>query len=125
MSNLGRYQTITTVAKSLGGPEKLVVVIGVGGYCLLRAGEAGVKQIVKTVKALKHTKQEKAKEFLVQNKGIDEQGLELMPGEIIRILGRDGDAILIEKVGSELENNPYFVSVDFLRQTLGMGFGES
>lgn len=41
MSNLGGYQRITTVIKSLGGPTKATVIVGsvvaTGGFGVLRA----------------------------------------------------------------------------------------
>ena len=60
MSNLGAYQTMTTLAKKFGGPVKLGLAIAVGGYAVIRTGES----------------------------------------------------VLVELIGNE--NNPYFVSADFL-----------
>ena len=45
MSNLGWYQKITTAAKRVGGPKNLILLIGVGGYGILRLGEAGTKKL--------------------------------------------------------------------------------
>ena len=43
MSNLGPYQTMTTWSKRVGGPYNLAVIIALGGYCLGKIGELGVK----------------------------------------------------------------------------------
>ena len=41
MSNLGGYQTMTSAAKSLGGPGVLVVAIAGGGCFRLKFAEGG------------------------------------------------------------------------------------
>lgn len=48
MSNLGGYQTMTTMAKKCGGPGKFVFVIAVGGYVVFRTGELVSKRCIKT-----------------------------------------------------------------------------
>ncbi len=45
---------------------------------------------------------------------MDSNGLVFKVGDNFRILNHDADAILIEKLGDD--NNPYFVSADFLKQ---------
>lgn len=50
MGNLGAYQWITTVSKKVGGPVKLLVGIALGGYTVIRLGEAGIKKVIRTVK---------------------------------------------------------------------------
>ena len=120
MSNLGWYQTMTTVSKTMGGPVNFVVANSVGGYLLLRIVEGGIKWVIKRVKARNNQKEGKSAEYEVKTYGKDDQGLELKPGEVVKILGRDGDAVLIEKL--EADNNPYFVSADFLKRVLGQQF---
>lgn len=117
MSNLGAYQWITTVSKKVGGPVKLLVGIALGGYTVIRLGEAGAKKVIRTAK----THYEKGKEitantskvYVVKSHGKSNEGLEFAVGDKFRVLESDGDAILIEKLGDS--NNPYFVAADFLR----------
>ena len=113
MSNLGGYQLLTTFAKKVGGPGKLVLAIAGGGYVIFRAVEAGGKTIYKKVKKVKADNKAKIKEYIVLNDGTDEQGLKFKAGDKVRVLETADDAILIEKVGDK--NNPYFVSIDFLK----------
>ena len=42
MSNIGRYQDMTTLAKGVGGPLNLGAIILVSGYCIIRPLEAAV-----------------------------------------------------------------------------------
>ena len=123
MSNLGGYQTMTTMAKSLGGPGVLGIAVAGGGYLVLRVVEGGAKALYKWIKKVKAVDKSKLKEYRVQNRGVDDQGLELREGDVVCVLERDGEAVLIEKVGSD--NNPFFVSADFLRKALGSQFDEA
>jgi len=116
MSNLGFYQTLTTLSKKVGDPKRLVGIIAVGGYVTLRLGEAGVKKGAKII-----TNKFLKKDKLCINKGIvydviaDEQDsgdLFFRIGDKYKVLNCDGDSILIEKLGDD--NNPYYVSRDFL-----------
>ena len=50
MSNLGWYQWFTTNAKKVGGPLKLLSLIAVGGYAVIRTGEAGIKKAYRLAK---------------------------------------------------------------------------
>ncbi|RKJ71316.1 hypothetical protein D7X33_22495 [Butyricicoccus sp. 1XD8-22] len=118
MSNLGMYQTITTLAKKVGGPKKLIILTMGAGYVVFRSGEAVVKKAVKeTVKIVKSkngkTMQSVERIFDVISNGKSDGGLELNVGDKYRILETDGEAILIEKIGDP--NSPYFVSADFLQ----------
>ena len=117
MSNLGGYQVMTTLAKKVGGPKKLAILTFGGGYLILRGVEAGTKKCVKTVK--KHLNKN-IREYDDTNviyevtlEGKDEYGLEFSVGDKYRVIKSDGEAILIEKIGDL--NNPYCVSIDFLR----------
>lgn len=120
MSNLGGYQTMTTVVKALGGPTKAFVtaaaVLGVAGYGVIRAGEAGGKKIVAVSKeaiAKRRTSSKAAGQiFRIHTSGVDEKGVEFELGAEYRVLERDGDAILIDLMGDN--NSPYFVSGVFL-----------
>ena len=116
MGNLGFYQTLTTWSKRVGGPKKLVVILLISGGVIARVGEAGIKKGVKAIKG-KITKRnnnsidtELYYDVIVDGK--DNNGLVFCIGDKYKVLERDGDSVLIEKLGDI--NNPYFVSCDFL-----------
>lgn len=117
MGNLGAYQWITTVSKKVGGPVNLLVGIALGGYTVIRLGEAGAKKAIKTVKS--HHKKSReittdtTEVYVVKSLGKSNEGLEFAVGDKFRVLESDGNAILIEKLVDS--NNPYFVDADFLR----------
>lgn len=114
MSNLGLYQTMTKVAKKFGGPLGLAVTTAVGGYVVIRIGEAGTKKIVKTVKNYIRDKKVINSEYITVSKdGKSNEGLIFSMGDKYRALEKDGDAVLIEKKNDS--NNPYFVSAEFLK----------
>ncbi len=110
MSNLGAYQIMTTLAKKVGGPVKLLALTMASGYAVGKVTET-------TAKAIKNrlplNKKEPPKIYVVTSAGKDDKGLELNIGDRYRVLEADGEAILIEKINDL--NNPYFVSAQFLR----------
>ena len=112
MGNLGMYQIITTISKKMGGPINFLLVVAVGGYITGRTVEWAGKGIVKAM-----TEAEKDRRiYTVKSSyiiaGNEEKYCELRPGDQYKILARDGDAVLIEKIGDK--NNPYYVSKSFL-----------
>lgn len=112
MSNLGMYQLITTVSKKAGGPVNFLLMVATGGYITGRTVEWAVKNIFKALAEEEkdsriHTL--KSSYVIAGNEG---KYCELGPGDQYRILARDGDAVLIEKIGNQ--NNPYYVSKSFL-----------
>ena len=118
MSNLGMYQTITTLAKKVGGPKNLVILTMGTGYVVIRSGEAVIKKCIKEATKIVKNKSENTGQnaqriFEVISNGKSDGGLELNVGDKYRVLETDGESILIEKIGDS--NNPYFVSADFLR----------
>lgn len=56
MGNLSWYQLMTTLAKKVGGPKILLVLVATGGYAIIRTVEAGGKKVVKLVKKRVHQK---------------------------------------------------------------------
>ena len=50
MSNLGAYQWLTTVAKKVGGPKNLVLIIAGTGAAVYKGSEIVVKKTVKEIK---------------------------------------------------------------------------
>ena len=113
MGNLGLYQTMTTVAKKVGGPKSFLLLVGISGYGVFRIGEAGIKKFVKAVIRYRKKKQIPSKLYVVHSAGESNEGLHFAAGNTFRVLESDGDAVLIEKIGEE--NNPYFVSEELLR----------
>lgn len=114
MGNLGWYQLMTTVAKKVGGPKKLLALVAVGGYVIIRGVEAGGKKVIKLVK--KDNKEKSTSKVLPAYKfiidGKDDKGLIFSSGDVFYVAARHDDVILIEK--EKDDNNPYFVSVDWL-----------
>lgn len=116
MSNLGLYQKMTTCAKRMGGVIPLTVTVMGVGYIVIRPVEAGVKKLYKLSKNYMQTKKLSVQDMPVvdvHTGGIDEQGLSFQKGDQYRILEKDGEAVLIEKIGDS--NNPYVVSGIFLK----------
>ena len=114
MGNLGWYQLMTTVAKKVGGPKQLLALVAAGGYVITRGVEAGGKKVIKLVK--KDNKEKSTSKVLPAYKfiidGKDDKGLIFSSGDVFYVAARHDDVILIEK--EKDDNNPYFVSVDWL-----------
>ncbi len=111
MSNLGLYQTMTTLAKKAGGPLQLGATVAVGGYVVIRTVEAVGRKVIKTVK--KRSKSiALSRTYIVHTQGESNEGLIFNIGDEYRVLEVDKDCVLIEKIGDL--NNPYFVSADLL-----------
>lgn len=114
MGNLGWYQLMTTVAKKVGGPKQLLALVAAGGYVIIRGVEAGGKRVIKLVK--KDNKEKSTSKVLPAYKfiidGKDDKGLIFSSGDVFYVAARHDDVILIEK--EKDDNNPYFVSVDWL-----------
>lgn len=114
MGNLGWYQLMTTVAKKVGGPKQLLALVAAGGYVIIRVVEAVGKKVIKLVK--KDNKEKYTSKVLPAYKfiidGKDDKGLIFSSGDVFYVAARHDDVILIEK--EKDDNNPYFVSVDWL-----------
>lgn len=114
MSNLGWYQAMTTWAKKMGGPLKLLGIVAVGGYVVIRSVEAGGKTIFKIVKKNLNSKGKTINDTYLVNKTCkSDEGVLFEVGDQFQVLEIADDAVLIEKIGDV--NNPYFVSADFLQ----------
>lgn len=115
MSNLGAYQWITTKSKKVGGPIGLLLLTGAAGAAIYKLGEVGVKKCIKTIKSRQNSKAEalKGKIYLVTAAGVSNEGIIFIAGNQFKVLEKDQDCVLIEKIGDS--KNPYFVSAEFLR----------
>ncbi|SHN53908.1 hypothetical protein SAMN02745247_01112 [Butyrivibrio hungatei DSM 14810] len=115
MSNLGGYQVLTTVAKKVHGPGKLLALLLGGGLVLGVGATKGTEAIINKIKSETDKKQkasEAAVVYKVDKEGRSNEGLLFKPNDEFKVLERDGDAGLIELIGNN--NNPYFVSLKFL-----------
>jgi hypothetical protein len=121
------YIKLSELAKQLGGPEKLIRHIKVGGVLRgIAIGGAAATGIVKGVDfALKKSKARKAaasavasaetrKIYTVGKPCEAPGGLKLRRGDQYQAHTRDGDVIMIEIHGND--DNPYFVSGALLEQ---------
>ena len=115
MSNLGWYQILTSMAKKVGGPKRLIGIL-VGSGALLGggavAGGNALKKKIKTSLEKKKKEEEAATLYIVNTEGKSNEGLLFKVGDTFKVLEADGDAGLIVKDGDA--NNPYFVSLRFL-----------
>jgi hypothetical protein len=68
MGNLGNYQALTTVAKQVGGPTKLVVGILAVGTGIGITGTLGVQKIKKFINEKRNSKNSFSSETQEQNK---------------------------------------------------------
>lgn len=118
MSNLGAYQWFTTISKKVGGPYQLLGITAIGGYTVIRIIEAGGKTVYKLVKKYKGKNQRKniikVPEYTVIKAGKNNENVTFSIGDKFRILEKDKDSVLIDKIDDP--NSPYFVSVSFLEE---------
>lgn len=116
MSNLGAYQWITSTSKKVGGPINFILLTGAAGAAIYKLGEMGVKKCIKAVKShqISTIKADERTEkiYSVTSNGKSNEGVSFIVGNKYRVLERDGDSVLIEKLSDN--KNPYFVSADFL-----------
>ncbi len=115
MGNLGWYQIMTTVAKKVGGPKNLLLLVAGGGAIIgggAVAGTAAIKNKVTNELDKKKQIKDSAVVYTVKEEKTSNEGLLFKSGDKFKVLERDGDAALIERIGDD--NNPYFVSVIFL-----------
>lgn len=114
MGNLGAYQTMTALAKRVGGPKVLAVVTAVGGYAAIRPAEAAVRRAVGSLRKRNVPCPTRDLTFRATSSGEGGSGLELREGDEYRVLECDGDAVLVDVVGRV--DNPHMTSVAFLAQ---------
>ncbi len=116
MSNLGAYQQMTTLSKKVGGPRNFILLTMIAGATIYKLSELSVTKCIKVVKSHRAsqsaTSEFQDRIFSVTSFGQSNEGVNFPVGCQYRVLEKDGDAVLIEKIGDE--NNPYFVSANFL-----------
>lgn len=112
MSNLGLYQTMTTLSKKVGGPTQFILIILGCGYGIGRFTEAGIKRVVKAIR--EYGKNDSLpKTYHIFSDSKSNEGVIFSIGDTFQVLERDKDAVLIEKNGDNA--NPYFVSAKLLQ----------
>lgn len=124
MSNLGTYQLMTTLAKKVGGPKKLLLIVAATGWIVLRSGEASAKAIVSKFRNTPHTSsdyQHFGETFAVTATTELVEGLILNEGSTFHVLERDQDSVLIAV--SDDKNNPYFVSAEKISKISNYSLG--
>lgn len=116
MSNLGWYQWFTSNAKKVGGPLNLMGLIAIGGYTIIRVGEAGTKKVIKLVRAHNKNRSEEILRMSPIYNVVDDatigDNVVVKNGDKIRVCAVDHDVAMIEILGKK--NNPHFVDFDLL-----------
>lgn len=126
MGNLGWYEWITTTSKKVGGPLQLIgSMLGVGLGAGIAIGSSLSSTVAKWVEKRKTADEdaeapesdknriEASKEYVVTAYGVDEQGHVFNVGDQFRVLNKNVDTVLIEKL--DAPDNHYLVSEKFLR----------
>lgn len=114
MSNLGRYQDMTTVAKKFGGPIKLALCVAVGGYIVGKTVEKPILEGVKKLKQFKEGKKPRQKLYTVKSFGITDEGINFYPDDQFKIILLDKKSAVIVFDGEE--EHSYEVPLSFLCQ---------
>lgn len=124
MSNLGGYETAVKTIKRLGGPKNaigwgVVGVLLVGIALTLRPTvEKGFKKGKAWISSKRENKEvqylAEGRVFTISSENADVEGVNLVHGDTYRVLGRDENAVIIEKLGDN--NNPYVVSAEVLKE---------
>lgn len=118
MSNLGAYQSITTIIKELGGPKKaLGIILGGATTVGIVAGSflpSPVTSLKKAIRKRVPSGDATVRIFTIHTNfdSGDQRYPNLHSGNQYRVLERDGDAVLIELLGDP--KNPYFLSSEIL-----------
>ena len=116
MSNLGWYQKIVEYSSKVGGPKNLLCLTLLGGAVIGAGTYAGGETVIKKFKTVHVAKTittvKKHKSYIVTTSGESNEGIKFERGDLIQVLAKDSDAVLIEKTGDD--NSPYFISEELL-----------
>lgn len=119
MSNLGDYQRIVSLIKSLGGPEaaKKYAVAAAGGIFVaggfaFAGAQKGVGKVRSRLAKRSDQCASTGQTFTIHTDAVDDSGLKFRAGGKFTVMECDATAILIEVLGDA--DNPYFVSSEFL-----------
>lgn len=119
MGNLGGYQAVTSLMKTLGGPAKAAVVVLGGTFIAGGAAFAGGQKLVSAVRNTIVSRREPCTTvggiYKASSDGQDESGIRFRAGdeyEVLECVCKE-DGALIDVIGDP--NSPYVVSGQFLR----------
>lgn len=113
MSNLGLYQTVVTVMKRLGGP-KVAIPLVLGGVGAIGYGVRTVQDRIVGSRVGDTGGQTVAGTYMVKVPG-ESGGETFRPGDELRVMESDGEAVLVERLGDE--ESPYVVPSDMLHSS--------
>lgn len=117
MGNLGSYQTMVILAKKVGGPRRLAIIIAAAGGILMCGVEAGGKAVWTRAKDRSGSRAINPPEETTFTVSVDTDcgpDLALHAGDKIRVLERAGDAMLVEIINDD--HNPHVMAIDILTQ---------
>lgn len=109
MGNLGLYQWFTTMAKKVGGVDKLIAMF-VGGGVL--AGSA-LTNLCRSIMDKRKTLKSLGTYSVIKDIDIEKINLSFRCGDKITVFAIDNDAVLIIKNGDQ--SNPFFIAIDVLK----------
>ena len=102
---------MVTVAKRVGGPLPFMGLL-VGGGIVLGITADKVASLARGQKKARQAEgsaaTKKKATYVVETRAESDGGLVLEEGDEFSVLGADGDAVLIERLGDD--NNPYVIS---------------
>lgn len=112
MSNLGGYQLFTTLAKKVGGPRNLIMMIVGGTAVLTLVVEHGGSRLIEEVrtrrKSSRPTTSEAGETFTVHSAFKLADDVELSAGSRFCVLEQDNDTVLVTVL--DRQDNPFFAS---------------
>lgn len=112
MGNLGMYQTITKLSKKVGGPDKLLLIVGLAGYGVGKIVEYPIKKGIEVLKNRANHQETGTYKFTVSI--TDEKEFTVSKGNCFSVLEKDGEAVLISIDGDT--NSPYYIDESWLKE---------
>lgn len=113
MSNLGFYQTVTTIIKKSGGPKNFVgYLIMASTAALGTVGTLGYKLGQKNEKSKSIASKKRV--YIVNKDDVSNEGVRFNVGDKFQVLESDGDAVLIAILNDK--DNPHFVDRTLLTE---------
>lgn len=115
MSNLGKYQVMTTMAKKVGGPDALCAIVCGGGAVLGATVVGAIWMCTELKDVFEEAKyyNQGGTAYKVKKYGVSSDGLIFEVGDRFRVVKKYDDIVLIEIIGNL--NNPHIVGDSFLK----------
>lgn len=98
--NLGLYLWLTRIAKKLGGPIGFLIVTLATGALIYKGLEVVITAIVEAVRKERNNL-ESEPIYTVCQDAVSEDGMSFSIGNQFRVLIRDGEFALVERLGDE------------------------